>query len=333
MYKGNEEMHYIGIDVSKAKLDCLWLRDAEKNKIKTKVHENSTIGHERLIEWLDKNVASPREDVLVVMEATGVYHEHLAHTLHEAGFEVSVVNPARTKEFGKGLGIQHKTDKKDSYVLALYGCRMNPKRWRPEPPEIAELKVLIARIEALEGDLLREENRLEKTAYNGSSAIVIDSLNSMITHLKSEKARLEKEIDDHINRHPHLKRDRALLESIPGIGHVLSRLMLSVIHSRAFERASQVAAYLGLIPIQHESGAFRGRSRLSKTGPSKVRSKLYMAAIVASQHNDDVIKQKQRLLEKGKTKMQALGAAMRKLVHICFGVIKTQTKYCPQAAK
>jgi len=324
-------MHYIGIDVSKAKLDCLWLRDAEKNKVKTKVHENSKSGHGRLIEWLDKQVASPRENVFITMEATGVYHEYLAHTLNKAGFKVSVVNPARTKEFGKGLGIQHKTDKKDSYVLALYGCRMNPKLWCPEPPEISELKVLIARIEALEGDLRREENRLEKTVYNGSTDIVIESLNNMIQHLKVEKARLEKEIDDHINRHPHLKKDRTLLESIPGIGPVLSRIMLSVIHSRPFERASQVAGYLGLIPVQNESGVFRGRSRLSKTGPSKVRSKLYMAAIVASQHNADVVRQKSRLLEKGKTKMQALGAAMRKLVHICFGVIKTQTKYCPQA--
>lgn len=325
-------MQYIGIDVSKAKLDCLWLRDTENQKVKTKVHENSKAGHIRLIEWIDKQVNQPRGDVVILMEATGVYHENLAHALYDAGFKVSVVNPARTKDFARGLGVQHKTDKKDSLILALYACRMNPSLWQPEPLEIRELKALIARLDALESDLQREQNRLEKTAYSDSSELVIDSLNKMISQLKAEKLRLEKEIDDHIDRHPHLKNDRGLLESIPGIGPVLSRLMLSVIHSRPFKRASQLAAYLGLIPVQHESGVFRGRSRLSKNGPAKIRSKLYMAAIVSSQHNTDITKQKQRLLEKGKSKMLALGAAMRKLVHICFGVIKNQTEYCPQAS-
>ena len=107
--------------------------------------------------------------------------------------------------------------------------------------------------------------------------------------------------------------------------------MLSVIHSREFTRAGEVAAYVGVIPTITESGVFKGRSRLSKKGPARVRAKLYMAAIVASQYNPDIIDQRQRLLAAGKTKMQALGAGMRKLVHICFGVIKNQTKYYPQA--
>jgi transposase len=163
-----------------------------------------------------------------------------------------------------------------------------------------------------------------------ASELVIESLHKMIGELKAEEKRLEQQIDDHIDRHPHLKKDRKLLESIPSVGKVLSRVMLSVIRSRDFSKASQVAAYLGLIPVQQESGVFRGRSRLSKTGPAKVRSKLYMGAIVAWKYNSDLIAHKERLLANGKTTMQALCATMRKLVHMCFGVLKHQTVYQPQ---
>ena len=112
----------------------------------------------------------------------------------------------------------------------------------------------------------------------------------------------------------------------------MSRLMLMVIHSRDFTKASQVAAYLGVTPVQNESGVFKGRSRLSKTGPAKIRSKLYMAAVVSWKYNPDLIQQKDRLLANGKCKMQVLGATMRKLVQICYGVVKNQTEYQPQVS-
>ena len=153
----------------------------------------------------------------------------------------------------------------------------------------------------------------------------------MIQLLKQQKADLQQAINQHIDDHPNLKRDRQLLQSIPGVGEVVSALMLSVLHSRSFERASQCAAFLGLNPVQHDSGSsVHKRSRLSKQGPGATRAKLYMAAVVAIQHNPDIKSQYQRLLKRGKSKMCALGAAMRKLVQICFGVLKHQCKYQPQ---
>ena len=140
-------------------------------------------------------------------------------------------------------------------------------------------------------------------------------------------------MNNHINQNPHLKEDRQLLESIPGVGSVVSSRMIGVLRSRAFESASQCAAFLGLNPVQHESGSsVRGRTHLSKAGNPRIRAKLYMAAIVAIQHNPDIKAQYQRLLKKGKSKMSALGAAMRKLVHICFGVLKHRTPYQPQVS-
>jgi len=324
--------YVVGIDVSKAKLDCLWLRDPATLKVKTKVVSNDTKGHKTLQQWLPKTLQVAPENILVVMEATGVYHEQIALALFESGFQVAVVNPARVKAYAQSLGNTHKTDKQDSLIIARFGAERRTKLWQPEALEIRELKALIARLEALEVDHQREANRLEKAEVSTTSETVRDSIQNMLEELVKEKRRIEDEIDDHINRHPHLKRDKALLESIPGVGPVISRLMLSVIHSRDFESAKQVAAYLGVIPTQVESGVFRGRSALSKRGPASVRAKLYMAAVAASQCNPDVTALKQRLLANGKNKMQAVGAAMRKLVHICFGVIKNQAEYMPQAA-
>lgn len=323
--------HIVGIDVSKAKLDCLWLRDATHVKVKTKVTSNDSKGHRQLCQWLENTLKAAPDEIHIVLEATGIYHEQLALTLHDAGFRVSVVNPAHIKAFGQSLGATHKTDKQDSLVIARYGAERRPDLWHPEAPEIRELKALIARLEALEKDHRRESNRLEKAQLRRASATVLGSIEGMLQELDKAKRRIEDEIEDHIDRHPGLKRDRALLDSIPGVGKVVAHRMLAVIRSRDFSSANQVAAYLGLIPVQVESGVFRGRSSLSKRGPASVRAKLYMAAVVASRWNPDVVALKCRLLARGKNSMQVIGAAMRKLVHICYGVLKHQTEYKPQA--
>lgn len=322
----------IGIDVSKAKIDITWLKDPVAFKIKSKMFENNLAGFSLLIEWIRHNIDQPVNNIDCIMEATGIYHEPLAYWLYDQGFNVTIANPAQVKNFAKSLGVIHKTDKKDSFVLARYGSVVKPSYWMPEAKNIRELKALLARLEALEEDLTREKNRLEKTVFSEVTPLVTESIRSMIQHLQEEKDKLDKEIDDHIDRHPDLKRDQQLLLSIPAIGIVTSRLMLTVIRGKQFENAGQCAAFLGLIPKQQESGVFRGRTTLSKKGNPLIRAKLYMAAIVAGTYNPCVKAQKERLLKNGKTKMQALGAAMRKLVHICFGVLKNQTKYSQQVA-
>jgi transposase len=241
------------------------------------------------------------------------------------------VNPAQIKFYGQSLGIRTKNDKKDSVVLARYGMNENPKPWQPEAPEIRTLKALLARLDSLEKDLQRERNRQEKAEISQSPPTVLGSLAHMIGTLDNERQQLEKLIQEHIDSHKQLKDNKALLESIPGVGNVIATRMLMVIGSRPFDSASQCAAYLGLVPVQHESGSsVRGRPRLSKAGNPAIRAKLYMAAVVATTFNPDIKAQYERLTNKGKSKMSALGAAMRKLVQICFGVLKHQQPYQPQ---
>lgn len=324
-------MAVIGIDVSKNKLDCLWLKDPVALKVKTKVFRNDTKDHEALLAWAQKNTGEVPGSIHFVMEATGIYHEALAYRLHEAGARVSVVNPAQLRDYAKSLGTRTKTDKKDSLVIARYGVSQHPRLWQPEPAEVRQLKALLNRLDAVKQDIQREVNRLEKAEITRASEHVRQSIKTVRGELEKEKSRLEALIDQHIDQNPTLKQDRELLESIPGVGPVIAQHMVAVVRSRVFANAAQCAAFLGLVPVQHESGSsVRGRARLSKAGNAQVRAKLYMAAVVAIQHNPDIKAQYQRLLRLGKAKMCALGAAMRKLVQICFGVLKHQTPYQAQ---
>ncbi len=323
-------MNYIGIDVAKAKIDVLWLKDLDHLKVKTKVLNNDPNGFEQLHQWLKKCVSMESHQIHVIVEATGIYHEELSYFLHDLGYVVSVINPSYTRKFAEGLGIQHKTDKKDSLVLARYGFMVRPAVWHPEPASVRKLKALIARVDALEAELRREENRLEKANIaNNTPEEVMASIHSNVLFLKASIKKLEQDIKDHIDGHPKLKHDKALLESIPGVGEKVSRSMLALIHSRLFKNSAQLTAFLGLIPVQQESGTFKGRSKLSKKGSSQIRALLYFPAIVATKWNHNIKAQYVRLLKAGKSKMQAIGAAMRKLVQLCFGVLKTQKCYDP----
>lgn len=326
-------MTVIGIDVSKAKLDCLWIRDLPAMKVKSKVQANTPAGFKALLAWATQQTGETVAGLHFVMEATGVYHEALAYALHDAGARVSVINPARIRDFAKSLGARSKNDKKDSMVIARYGMTQSPPIWEPEALEIRQLKALIARCDAVKQDIQREVNRLEKATASNVSVEVRTSIETVHAQLEKEKQRLEALIDDHIDRHPGLKNDATLLESIPGVGPVIAQQMIAVIRSRSFKRASQCAAFLGLVPVERQSGSsVYSPPRLSKHGDARIRAKLYMAAVVSTRHNPDIRQQYQRLLHSGKPKMSAIGAAMRKLVQICFGVLKHQVPYQPQEA-
>ena len=326
-------MFYLGMDVAKAKLDCCLLLDEASGRRKTKVVSNTKSGIVDLLAWVAKQNVSP--GVLhVVMEATGVYHEQAAMALADVGITVSIVNPAQVKDFGRGLAVRTKTDGVDSFVLARYGALLKPAAWTPPAPEARMLQALLSRREAIAQDLQRERNRQEKADAADTPDRIRQSLSDSIEFLVKQLAELQRDIDQHIDRHPTLKDDMTLLQSIPAVGPQVGGNLLSVMHSHEFNSAEQLAAYLGLVPVERQSGSsVMGRARLSKAGPARIRAVLYMAAVVATRHNPHVKAVYDRLLARGKSKMSALGAAMRKLVHLCFGVLKTRKPYQHNYAK
>lgn len=320
-------MYTLGVDVAKNKLDVCLL-NPENDQRRAKTVPNTPEGFTELRDWLIRQKVPDLSQVHLILEATGVYHEAAALWFVEAGAVVSVVNPAQVKAFGQGVAVRTKTDARDSQVLACYGALVNPPPWQPPSPEIRELQALMARLDAVEADLRREQNRLEKTEAVPAPATVLDSLQQHIAFLQQEQTRVQTAIHEHIDRHPRLKQDHDLLCSIPAVGEKTAQRLLAVLHGHDFTSADQVTAFLGLVPIECQSGSsLHRRPRLSKAGAPRIRAALYMAAVVATRHNPHIQALYQRLLARGKAKMAALGAAMRKLVQLAFGVLKHQQPY------
>lgn len=321
------ELSPLGIDISKAKFDVALLRD--DGKLRHKVFPNTTAGYKQLSAWLTRHRA---QLVHACLEATGAYSEALAVYLHEAGHRVSIVNPAVIKAFAQTELSRTKTDKADAGLIARYCHKHQPQAWTPAPPEISELQALARRLEALIDMRQQESNRRDAGI---SAESVKESVRDHIAYLDEQIARTQSQIKDHIDKHPTLKQQRDLLSSIPGIGDLTAaKLLAEIVDINHYSSARQVAAFAGLVPRHHQSGtSVRGRPRLCKVGTARLRKALYFPAIVATQHNPAIKAMSQRLRERGKCPMLIIGAAMRKLIHIAYGVLKSGKPFDPGYGK
>jgi transposase len=280
------------------------------------------------ISWVLKVSKVKISEVHAVLEPTAAYHELAARLLATKGMTVSLVNPAQIRSFAKDMAVLNKTDRIDAVLLARYGCLARPKAWSPPAEPLVELQALLARLDDLEGDLRREQNRYEQACVRSCSSVIKRSFATSLKALKAQCKLLQQAIAEHLAAHDNLQADLKRLRTIPAVGPKTALRTLALLRSHRFDTARQAAAFVGLVPIERQSGkSVRGRPRLSKAGNSRLRAALYMAAVVATKLNPDIKAQQQRLLERGKAKMSTLGAAMRKLVHICFGVLKSGKIY------
>jgi transposase len=311
----------IGIDVAKAKLDVA-LR-LPSGKWRTKVVANGPHGFADLRAWLAKQGVHVGH---VCMEATGIYWESVAENLADAGFAVSVVNPAQIKAFGAASGVRTKTDEVDAKLIAEFCLRQTPAQWQAPSPAVRALKALVARREALVELRTEESNRL-LVAHESVRA----SIQSVLDLLDKQIAQIEKQIRDDVDNDPTLKAQSKLLESIPGLGKVTIPVLLSHYGGELrFAKAKQAVAFAGLDVRRHDSGSsVRGKPRMSKKGASKLRGSLYMPAVVTMTKTRWGKAFADRLLAAGKPKMLILGALMRKLVEIAYAVLKSGKPFNP----
>jgi len=266
------------------------------------------------------------------MEATGAYGEALATYLCDAGHVVSVVNPAIIKAYAESHLSRAKTDKADATLIARFCQERKPPAWSPLPREVRELQALVRRLESLLEMRQMEVNRL---AAGAAAVSVKESLVEHIAFLDEEIKRTESLIRDHIDQHPQLRGQRQLLISIPGIGDTTAaKLLAEMLDVKLYKSARQLAAFAGLVPRLHESGSsIKRKARLSKTGAPRLRKALYFPAIAAIKYNPCVKELSERLKERGKCPMQIITAAMRKLVHLAYGVLKSGRPFDPSIAK
>ncbi len=312
---------HLGIDVAKAKLDCA-LR-LPGGKYRNKVVENSLTGFKVLTEWLSKQGAVTLH---VCLEATGVYWEAVAEVLAAHGMTVSVVNPAQIKAFGASRLVRTKTDKVDARLIAEFCVERSPAPWQAPSPNEQALRAMVLRLEALQTMRTQESNRLEvaREAVKPGIAEHIEWLDKQIDALA-------KTIRDHINNDPDLKDKRALLDSIPGVGErTIATLLAFYANVERFGNARQAVAFAGLDPRQHESGSsVKGKPRLSKIGHAFLRKALYMPAMVTLYKTAWGERFRKRLAASGKPPKLIIGAMMRKLVHVAFGVLKSGKMFNP----
>ncbi len=179
---------YIGIDVGKAHVDICWLKDPLAGKKTTKRFKNKPDAFAGIQRWLIGQTQGEPANIVVLLEATGVYHEALSYFLYDQGFKLIVSSPGKAKKFAQSMGLVHKTDKSDAAMLAHYGYsqQYSLAPWKPKAQEIRELKAMMRRLSALEKDCQRENNRLEA-------------------------------IDDHIDHHPVLCKNKQRLLTIKGV--------------------------------------------------------------------------------------------------------------------
>jgi transposase len=311
----------LGIDVAKKKLDVALIFDG---RMLTHKFDNSLKGFKLLQGWL---LSLHIERVHACLESTGVYGEALAEFLYEKNHRVSVVNPLRIKSYAKVDLHRNKTDPADARIIADFCLVKDPEDWHPMPAEVKHLQALTRRIEALEQMVIAERNRLEAAPRE-----VRPSIKRIIRILETEIKNLHRLIKEHIDNHPDIKQQNDLLLTIPGIGQKTSQLLLGEVEFRRFTSARAVAAQAGLTPRKDQSGTSLNRTRLSKVGNGRIRKALYLPALVAVKHNQTIKQFASRLSQMGKTPMQVIGAAMRKLLHIAFGVIKNNRPFDPNLA-
>jgi len=310
----------LGIDISKTSFH---VELSINNKLQHRRFANRKEGFAELCVWLAKHKAGP---VHACLEATGPYSEAVALYLHEQGHTVSIVNPTQIKAFGQSELLRNKDDRPDAGLIRRFCEKQQPTAWQPPPAHFRELQALTRHLENLLETRQQQVNRLEGT----TTKAVLKSLRQLVAHVEAEIKRTEQQIDDHIDRHPDLKQQCQLLESIPGIGkRTATKLLAEIEDISRYKSARQVAAYAGLTPRNSRSGTWRGPTRLSKTGNARVRKALFLPAMVAKRHNPVVRSFCQRLAGYGKNKMQLVGAAMRKLIHIAFGVLKSGKAFDP----
>lgn len=310
----------LGVDIAKGSYQVSLLLG---DKIYRHEFKNQVESFGELRTWLAKHKA---RQCHACMEATNIYWQDLAYYLHSQGHTVSVVNPARIRSYAKSKLVRNKTDKLDADLIADFCATQVPQGWQPPVPEIRELQALIRHWDDLKTLRAEVQTRLSNGSSSGS---VEKMLGDHLAFLDQQLAALKKQIQDHIDRHPGLRQQRDLLSSIPGIGDLTAAKLLSE-NIQSFSSTRALAAYAGLSPQTGDSGAsIHHRPRLSKIGNRHLRKALYFPAINAMRYNPIIQAFCERLRQNEKHNMTIIGAAMRKLLCLSLGVLKSGLPFDP----
>ncbi len=311
------EPSFIGIDVSKDKLDVCW-SDGRVEQVVNAPEE---------LQAFSERIGTAGVS-LVVMEASGGYEQLALLTIYRSGVPAVAVNPRQVRDFAKALGRLAKTDRIDAQVLCDFAQRIRPEvRIVPED-ELLELDALLQRRRQLVEMLSAEKNRLQQAHAKPIRSNIQENIHFLSKQLK----KLDIDLDDRMNHTPIWKAQVDLLTSVPGVGRVTAMKLFAGLPELGKLDRKEIAALVGVAPLNHDSGQHHGK-RSCWGGRADIRAVLYMAALVGSKHNPVLRNLYQRLLAAGKAKKSALVACMRKLIVILNAIARTQVPWLPPAAE
>jgi len=302
---------YVGIDVSKDKLDI-----ARWNEKKCIDVANSKRGITKLVkqlwDWKPK---------LIVVEATGGYEEALVLALFEAGLPVALVSPQRVRQYARAKGLLAKTDRIDAQVLADFGKKLQPRLFMGKSEERKRLSALLGRRKQLNDMLQAEKNRLRTRDLS-----LQQSLKRIINCLQAELEAIDQEIEQFLHEQKGLAEQEKLLRTAKSIGRVTAATLLADLPELGQLDRKEIAALVGVAPMNHDSGRKRGYRR-TKGGRPDVRSALYMSALTGIRHNPILKAQYDQLVKRGKEKKVAITACMRKMLTILNAMVRDQQPF------
>jgi len=302
---------FIGIDICKDRLDV-----ADDCNSRTWSVVNDDSGISSLVDQL-KHL----KPALIIMEATGGLETLLYSALTTSGLPAVIINPRQVRDFAKAIGKLAKTDAIDAHVLARFGAAVKPEVRPMKDDKTQELTALVTRRRQLIGMRTAEKTRLKQAAK-----WIRKDIKANIKSLEKRLKKLEGDISKIIKNTPGWKEKDSLIQSVPGVGNVLSINLLSNLVELGKLSRRQIATLVGVAPLNRDSGKFRGK-RMVWGGRAQVRAALYMAALSASQYNPVIKTFYQRLILKGKKPKVALTACMRKLLVILNTMVKNQTAW------
>lgn len=317
---------HVGIDVSKKTLDIAITEDGDKIKgwLKT---SNSLKGFREIHAWI-LNYKEDNADVYICLEATGKYGEKLVDYFHQkTAFSVAVCNAFMISSFAKSRLSRIKTDKSDAALIACYSARMKPAATLPENPVRRKLKEKLRYIHSIKGDITAEKSKLDHYSDPKIKTFIKSNITRMETHI----SKLQNEVMCLKESDTSFQKNHNLLVSIPSISTQTALVLLTEMIPQSPGSISRKAqtAHAGLAPSIKQSGTSVLSSRLSSYASSRLKNALYFPTLSALRYNPVIASFYNHLLEKGKPKMVAVIACMRKLLHICIGVLNNQLPFSP----
>ena len=316
-------MDFLGLDIAKLTFDALLITQTGKHHAS---FPNTQAGFDQAETWIARH-RTPDRTLHACMEATGNWGLDLAAFLHAAAYTVSIVNPKQIKAFGEAELSRNKTDKLDAGLIARFCRAQNPPPWTPPLAHMRELRELTRRCASLKAQRTQEINRLKAGLHSQTvHASILRSQRAIETEIET----MTGAIRTLLATDPALQRNFDLLVTIPGIGQVTAALLLAELPNIAEFNPKGLAAFAGLSPAEHSSGARRHSAGISRIGNAAIRSALYLAALSARRYNPRLTDFATRLKNAGKPNQVILIAVARKLLVMAHAVIRTQQSFQPE---